>query len=492
MPRSRRLPRKIQRSCANNPLPVVVAPGRSNDNLKIVALKIERIRLIENQLYATNEKIQTYCTNLMDATFSHLGVDRSKYPKCFGACRDFCKATNVYKAHSWNSWDGLSDFMKLMKKVDRLTRDSNVLHCPAARNLMVVIALEQIVLHGRTTGRTKISDFMRDFDCYNKAVSAICYHEIGNHQSVLTLDQPWDLTATVQCSPTRMIDQSEVTSSENRAPASRSAVTRDAIQARKEEPHLIKIESSPEYEAEPATEHQSAPHTIQQTGVNATTQPGILLPGLIRPHDVRQVEANTLHQAVSHTVPQVAQPVMNQLITPFEHQITSAFAGQVAVPRERRHEGPVPMSMPGREPSTQSGTYLQVNRTEVMEYLQPLFARLKYEDWVGNIQHDIMRMLTEQSIKVITAEAKGMLGLWAGRVNNGTVLSWLEKAQEDLTVFQWIERTEKPATMMWYADHISTIFRDIDATIGTIVEPVVQDKLRAQVYALRNVIFAQK
>lgn len=46
--------------------------------------------------------------------------------------------------------------------------------------------------------------------------------------------------------------------------------------------------------------------------------------------------------------------------------------------------------------------------------------------------------------------------------------------------------------MMWYADHINTIFHDIDATIGTVVEPAVRDKLRAQVYALRDAIFAQK
>lgn len=491
MPRSKRLPSNIRRSWATNPLPVVVPPERKNDNLKLVALKMERRNLIESQPFAKNEKMQTYYTNLMDATFSNLGIDRSKYPKCFSACRDFCKATNVYKVHSWNSWDGLSDFMKLMNKVDRLTRDSNLLHCPAARSLMAVIALEQIVLHGRETGRTKVSDFMRDFDCYNKVVSAICYHESGNRQSVLTLDQPWDLTATVQCSPTRMIDQSEVTSSENRAPASRSAATRDAIYVRKE-PQLIKIESSPEYEAESATEHQSAPCTVQQAGINATTQPGTLFPGLIRPRDAPQVEANTLHQAVSHAMPQAAQPTMNQFIAPFEHQTTLALAGQVTVPRERRLEGPMPMSMPGREPSTQSGTYFQVNRAEVMEDLQPLFARLKYEDWVGRVQHDIMRILTEQNIKVITAEAKGMLGLWAGRVNNGTVLSWLEKAQEDLTVFQWIERSEKPAAMMWYGDHINAIFHDIDATIGTVVEPAVRDKLRAQVYALRDVIFAQK
>lgn len=491
MPRSRRLPFNIQRSWANNPLPVVVPPERSNIDFKIVTVKIERRNLIENESSATNEKIQAYCTNLMDATFSHLGVDRSKYPRCFGVCRDFCKFTKVYKANSWNTWDGLPDFMKLMKKVDRLTRDSNLLHCPAARNLVVVIALEQVVLHGRITGRSKISDFMRDFDCYNKAVSAICYYESGNRQNVLALDQPWDLTAKVQCSPTRMIDQSEVSSSENKPPVLRNVATRDAIQVRKE-PDLIKIESSPEYEAEPATEHQPAPRTIQRAGINATTQPGPLFPGLIRPHDVRQFDPNTLHQAVSHPMPQAAQPAVNQYIAPFDHQNTTVIARQAAEIRERGREEPMPTSMLGQESSAQIENYKQVTRADVMECLQPLLTRLKYEYWTGNVQDDIMRILTEQNVKVITAEAKGMLGLWAGRVNNGTVLSWLEKAQEDLTVFQWIERNEKPATMMWYADHINTIFHDIDATIGTVVEPAVRDKLRAQVYALRDVIFAQK
>ncbi|KAK1236971.1 hypothetical protein MKX08_007919 [Trichoderma sp. CBMAI-0020] len=491
MPRSKRLPSNIQRSWANNPLPVVVPPETSNIDFKIVTVKIERRKLIENESSVTNEKIQAYCTNLMDATFEHLGVDRGKYPKCFGACRDFCKYTNVYKTNSWKSWDGLPDFMKLMKKVERLTRDSNLLHCAAARNLMVVIALEQIVLHGRISGRSKISDFMRDFDCYNKAVSAICYYESGNRQNVLTLDQPWDLTAKVQCSPSRMIDQSEVASSENRSPVSRNVITRDAIQVRKE-PHLIKIESSPEYEAEPATEQQSAPRIIQQAGINATTQPAPLFPGLIRPHDVRQVDPNTLHQVASHAMPQAAQPAMNQYITPFDHQHTTAIARQAADLREGGREEPMSMSILGHESPAQMENYKQVRRAEVMECLQPLLSRLKYEYWTGNVQNDIMCILTEQNVKVITAEAKGMLGLWAGRVNNGTVLSWLEKAQEDLTVFQWIERNVKPGTMMWYADHINTIFHDIDATIGTVMEPAVRDKLRAQVYALRDVIFAQK
>jgi hypothetical protein len=365
----------------------------------------------------------------------------------------------VYKANSWNSWEGLPDFMKLMKKVDRLTRDSDLLHCPAAKYLTVVIALEQAVLQGRISGRTKISDFMRDFDCYNKAVSAICYYESGNRQSVLTLDHSWDLTATAQSWPNRMIDQSEITTFENKTPVSKSNATRNAAKEKKQ-PVLIKIESSPEHETESATEHQP----IQQAGINATTQPGPALPGSISSYNVRQMDPGHLHQVApgvmhqieTHAMLQAGQPAMNQLTTSFENQCAPVFAHQGVESRERRREEPMPASMPAQEQSTPKMTYTQVTRADVMEYLQPLLSRLKYEYWTGSVQDDLIGMLTEQNVKVITAEAKGMLGLWAGRVNNGTVLSWLQKAQEDLNVFRWTENSETSPSTMWYTDHVHT------------------------------------
>lgn len=225
----------------------------------------------------------------------------------------------------------------------------------------------------------------------------------------------------------------------------------------------IKIESSPECEAKPASEHQGTPHALQQAGLHAATQSGSL---------------------------EARPPATNQYAPPFEHQSTSTLAGQATASRERRHEGPMPTSMLQDEHSTQNGTHLQVTRAEVMEYLQPLLNRLKYEDWAGRVRDDIMCILTEKSVKVITPEAKGMLGLWAGRTENGTVLTWLEQAKEDLTVFQWIERNEVAAQMLWYTDRIHTIFHGINVTIGGVSELNVQEELRAQVGALRDIIFA--
>lgn len=501
--------RRPPHSSAKYPYPVVIPPERRNiETEMITSLKKDCKSLISKGSLATHEKIHAFYTDLMDATFLFLGVDRSKYSMCFAACRDLCKTTNVYKANNWSNWDGLQGFMRTMEKVDRLTRHSNLLHCPAAPGLMVVIALEQIVLHGRISGRSKISDFLRDFDCYNKAVSAISYHQIGNRQPILTLSQPWDLTARVQCSPTRLIDQSETITSENGAlMSSGSNATRDAAKL-DEEPDTIKIESSPECQAGPASEPQPALQAIQQAGVHDALQNGPLFTSPFSSNGVHQVESNILHQAASHSMNQssspamrqaashamlqAGQPAMNQYISPFEHQNTLTLARQAAELRERGRERPMPIYMPRQESSTMRETYVQVSRADVMEALQPLFGRLKYEDWTGRVQDDIMRVLTEKSVKVITGEAKGMLGLWAGRTNNGVVLSWLDQAQEDLTVFQWIERHDKPNSMMWYSDHFHTIFHDLDVTIATVSEPTVRDQLRAQVSVLRDTIFTQQ
>ncbi|PON21723.1 hypothetical protein TGAM01_v209461 [Trichoderma gamsii] len=399
---------------------------------------------------------------------SLVGVDSRKYPQCVDVCIAMCKETNVFQATSWKEWDGLQSFIGIMKNVQRLTRKTNVIHCPAAPHLMVVIAMKEVMLYGREKRiyNDRIVAFLRHFDCYNKAASAICYFHKGNRQDILALDQPWVLNASVQRPPTRLIDQFEFTTFPGTSGGTRLVPKEsDSTDVEmKEDPAPIKIESSPECEAEPTSEHQATPHVVQD-GLHAAIQPGSLGVGA-RP------------------------PPTNQYIPPFEHDNTLALAGQATASRERRHEGTMPLSMPEHEHSTQNGTHLQVTRAEVMEYLQPLLDRLKYEDWAGRVRDDIMCILTGRSVKVITPEAKGMLGLWAGKTENGTVLTWLEQAKEDLTVFQWIERNEAAAEMLWYTDRIHTIFHDINVTIGGVSEPNVQEELRAQVGALRDIIFA--
>ncbi|PNP41471.1 hypothetical protein TGAMA5MH_06571 [Trichoderma gamsii] len=326
---------------------------------------------------------------------------------------------------------------------------------------MAAIAIKELVSDVKEGHQRQVITFFREFDCYSKAASAICYFEKGNRQKILALDQPWVLTASFQRPPTRLIDQSEFhTCSDSGKLVPKDNDTEDVKMD--EDPAPIKIESSPECETEPASEHQATFHAVQD-GLHAATQSGSL--------EVRPLAAN-------------------QYTPPFEHQNTSTVAGQATASRERRHEGTMPTSMPGCESSTQKGTYLQVTRAEVMEYLQPLFDRLKYEDWFGRLRDDIMCILTDKNVKVITPEAKGMLGLWAGKTENGTVLTWLEQAREDLTVFQWIGRNEAAAEMLWYTDRIHTIFHDINVTIGGVLEPNVQEELRAQVGALRDIIFA--
>lgn len=445
-----------------------------------------------NQRYALinpqARKNTYFYVSLMEAMFTLVGVDRHRYTKSFGVCRDLCNATNVFNTTEWKNWEGLKSFMAVIERIDRQTQDSNLIHCPSAPELMAAIAVEQVMLRGRL-GHNKISDFFKKFDCYNKAASAVFYFQKGNREDILVLNQPWDLTASVQRPPKRLIPQFEPTTS-SIAVVLKSKAAKDATRLGKQR-NTIKIESSPEYEAESSVEHQAASRVRQEAGPHAMTQLEPLHDDPTISYDANQVDPNTLHRAAFHAKPQAGQPATDQFITPFGHQNTSVLARQAVELREKGREEPMATSMPGNDPSTKKEVYLQVARADVMECLQPLFGRLKYEDWTGSVQHDIMRILTEQSIKVITAEAKGMLGLWAGRVNNGTVLSWLEKAHEDLTIFQWIEKNEKPATMMWYRDHINAMFHDIDATIGEVLEPAVRNKIRAQVYALRDVIFAK-
>ncbi|EHK48550.1 hypothetical protein TRIATDRAFT_53935 [Trichoderma atroviride IMI 206040] len=435
MPRD--LAKSVRHCSADNPFPVVIPLERPNVAGRIQSLRSQRHKLlIMKPSPAKTDQLNVFYSSLMDAVCSLVGVDGSRYPKCVDVCITMCKDTNVYEATSWKRWVGLRIFNTMMKDVRRLTRETKVIHCPAAPLLMVVIAIKELLPDAKKGHERNIMGFLREFDCYSKAASAICYFHKGDRQKILALDQPWVLNTSVQRPPTRLIDQFEFTTSPGHSGGTR-LVPKDSDSTdveMKEDPTPIKIESSPECETEPASEHQTTPHAIQQTGL--------------------------------------------------------ALAGQATASRERRHEVPMALSMPRHEPPTQQGTYLQVTRAEVMEYLQPLFNRLKYEDWVGRLHDDIMCILTEKSVKVITAEAKGMLGLWAGKTQNGTVLTWLEQAKEDLTVFRWVERNEPSSATLWYTDHIHTIFHDINVTIGAVSEPTVQEELRAQVGALRDIIFA--
>lgn len=474
----------FKRSSAVNPFPVVVPSERRNIDSKIKILKNDRQGLIDMPKPATRERVHAFYASLMDAMFLFVGVDSNKYPECFEVCIDVCKDTDMYKATSWYSWEGLRCFMRIMGKTDALTRRSNLLHCPAAPDLMVVIALEQVVLYGKMGPRSKISDFLRDFDCYDKAASVIYYFQKGNRQETLTLDQPWDLVPRLQHPPTRLIDQSGFSTSSadsnDRVQVPRNSVTRDATEVHDESP-LIQLES-------PA-ERRATPHPIQQAGVHGTPHPGPLVTSPVVPYDVHQVESDTLHQAASHALLQAGQPAMNRYISPSEHQDTPAHAHQAAEFRKRGREGSMSMSTRRRKSATMRETQMQVSRAEMMERLQPLFDRLNHEDWTGKVEDDFMHVLTDKSIKVVTAEAKGMLRLWASRIRNEVVLSWLEQAQEDLTIFQWVERTTEYSSAMWCSNQsVHAIIYDLDEMIAAVSEPTLRDQLWAKVSALRHIV----
>jgi hypothetical protein len=74
-----------------------------------------------------------------------------------------------------------------------------------------------------------------------------------------------------------------------------------------------------------------------------------------------------------------------------------------------------------------------------MVHVRPLVNRLKREGWNGNIQTDIMEVLTDKNVRVLPYFAKQTLRIWAEASRKHAVVGWLEQAVDDVDVFEWVE-----------------------------------------------------
>ncbi|KAM0256185.1 hypothetical protein ACHAQJ_005164 [Trichoderma viride] len=304
----------------------------------------------------------------------------------------------------------------------------------------------QVILRGRISGRDKVSDFLREFDCNNKAATAIHYFEMDYRQHILTLDQLWDMNASIQHPRPQSMEQSKPTTSDGGMLMPRNNSSREAMML-DEERVSVKVEPPVAYQAAPPVAHQTAPPVASQA----------------------------IPPALYQTAP---------------HNITH----QVADLREERHEEPMSISIPTPESSLVRETHKQVIRADIMQHLQPLLNRLKSEDWNGVIQRDIMQVLTDKNIKVLTASAKNLLGIWATRSKNDMLLSWLEQARDDVVAFQWTERYVEPAPSTWLLSGQSayTVFNDLDEIIAGIPPSILRGQLRAKMNVLRDVFDQQE
>ncbi|RFU75621.1 hypothetical protein TARUN_6622 [Trichoderma arundinaceum] len=344
-----------------------------------------------------------------------------------------CKETAAFKATGWNGWDGFPTLLKVMEKTERLTRHTQMLHCPSAPILMVAIAMQQVLLYDKIGNYDKVSHFLRDFDCHNKAATAIYYYEMNYRQEILTLDQPWDMASSVQCVPAQSIEQPEATAADEGMPTSRNDATIEVItlddddEEEEEEEELVKLE--------PSVAHQG--EAFRQRG--------------------------------------------------HEEPMPLAIRRPLSVPISV----PTPMAVP--MPSLVRETHKQVFRADIMEHLQPLLDRLKSESWNGVIQREIMQVLTDKNVKVLTTAAKSILSMWAAKSDNTALLSWLEQARDDVEVFQWTERYIESAPSAWLnSQSAHTVFRDLDAMIAGIPQSTIRVPLGAKMNVLRDIFDRQE
>ncbi|KAL7789808.1 hypothetical protein V8C37DRAFT_385796 [Trichoderma ceciliae] len=200
-----------------------------------------------------------FCKSLMTGLFVFVGSDSTRYRSCFDICVKQCLSTGVFKATSWNSWNGFANLLAVMERVERLTRHTQMLHCPSAPILMVTIAMQQVILHDKMGQNDKVCRFLRDFDCHNKASTAIYYFEMNYYQDVLTLDQPWNSASSVQRVPIQSMEQSEPTAFDEGPLISRNNAAREIITL-DEEQGFVKVESPDGYRvAESREERRQEP-----------------------------------------------------------------------------------------------------------------------------------------------------------------------------------------------------------------------------------------
>ncbi|KAF3076738.1 hypothetical protein CFAM422_001027 [Trichoderma lentiforme] len=443
-----------------NPLPVVT----TIESLRLSYSQIIGLRSYYHHIClresVKNKTINRFYKALVTRIFRFLGSDDVRYQKCLAACIEVCKTTNFIEAKGWNSWSGFTRILNTMEEVERLTRQTKLLHCPAAPYLVVAIAMQQVILQDIATENNKVYRFFRDFDSYNKAATAIYFYEKNYRQEILTLDQAWNIDPfALQCMPNRKIDQLDGRILRGWQ-TSRDHISDEVIEV-KDEQIPIKQESSAAHHALEFREERREVAMPMPVPVPEETQ----------------------------TITQTPMPISQPAPEPEPAQVQ--MPAQITMPAPVPN--PAPTSIVTPRPTMVRETLMEVFRGEVMTKLQPLLDRLKSENWNGVIQTDMMEVLTDKNVRVLPSLAKQTVRLWATRSQNAMLLSWLEQARDDVDVFQWTERFTEPAPSAWTIPQSAhSVFHDLDATITRVPQLDIRGLLQAKMSTLRDIFDQQE
>ncbi|KAL7932052.1 hypothetical protein V8C35DRAFT_101888 [Trichoderma chlorosporum] len=424
------------RSSVRDPLPVITGLERPpQSTLDGIRNSFHGLLSSGQDSTPADEAKYGFSHKLIASIFRFLGTDSQRFPECFAMSVSLCKKAKILQTTSWNQWRDFKEFIVIMEKVERLTRQTGMLHCPNGPILVIAIALKKVVLHEKIAGQNdKLSRFLRDFDCYNKALTAIYFYDMNYRQRVITVDQQWNMAPfAIQRPPNRTRDQF------NAGPLDQNTFTR--IQA----PNQVII-----LDDEPTPAKREPPKTYQALEIREK-----------RPEDAVPLPATALMPTT---------------------MLTSAPA-----------PAPLPASILAPTPAIVRETAKQVFRGDIMRQLQPLLDRLKSENWNGIIQRDIMQVLTDKNVRVLPSLAKNMLNIWATRSQNATLLSWLEQARDDVDVFQWTERYIEPtAHGRTGLPSAHAVFHELGALIAGISLSTVRDPIQAKMNTLKDIFEHQE
>lgn len=82
---------------------------------------------------------------LVEEVFYAIDMDPNEHQDCLQSCVNKALATRALKATSWVTWDGYEELYSKMKMVNDLIRDTGLLHCPPACD--IIIAMVVMVRH---------------------------------------------------------------------------------------------------------------------------------------------------------------------------------------------------------------------------------------------------------------------------------------------------------------------------------------------------------
>ncbi|KAL7806927.1 hypothetical protein V8C26DRAFT_332030 [Trichoderma gracile] len=431
----------MEESPRPEPLPVVRFVWRKNKVQKIRDLRKRLHRLRTKEL--TPEAEANFYASLIRCIFHFVGTDSDLHPECFEACVKLCWDTEAIHAKNWLDWKGYFDMAWFMLRTQVLTKATNLLHCPPAPMLLVVIGMRQVILHDRLEPNDQKAEFLRRFDCNRKAITVINFFRERSDEDVLALDQPWDISleADRQARPNREIDGAIRA---NRA-------TRDSTHASHRQDEQIL--------ATPASNHRQ--HlVVASTEASRASVPiarpsrfAVPVHGAAPARRLRKSRMAAFKRSPDSTAEaRNASPKL--FVTPLPFRLA-------ATPAARRVRSPPPPPTPVPVPIFSSPlaptpvpvkpksvlvrqTTKRITRAEVMVQVRPLVNRLKHEGWNGNIQTDIMRVLTDKNVRVLPYFAKQTLRIWAEASHKHTIVDWLGQAKADIDVFEWVESDPEP------------------------------------------------